>query len=274
MTERLGVGTVLATSARIWGRNLPRLLAIVVVLFLPYIAWSAMQVSDGMEHVIRSYYRFTSDLGPLSTLPSGLFLVHAVATAAVTHAVAVALTGPPVPIGRSARTAVRRFLPVLGVALVVRVATWAVMAALVGLVAMSLGSGGVQGLIVAAAAAVMRYLFYLAVPVATAERPGPFRAIVRGFQLARGAQLRVFAIVLITQILTGLAFQLALTVLRPDFAAGPEGVRDALRIFIVVNFGISLLVFSFTSVVNAVTYWRLRELKEGPSSDKLATIFD
>lgn len=271
MIERLGVGNVLATSARIWWRNLPRLLAIVVVLFVPHIAWTAMQVSDGLEHVIRSYYRFTSDLGPLSTLPSGLFLLHAVATAAITHAVAIGLSGHPAPIGPSTRIAVRRFFPVLGVAVVVRLTTWVVTILLISLMA---GSGELQALMLVASAAVMRFLFYLAVPVATAERPGPLRAIARGFELVRGAKLSVFAIALITQIAIGLAFQLVMTLLRPDLDGSTEDFRDALRLLILVNLGVSMLLFSFTSVVNAVTYWKLRELKEGPTTDKLASIFD
>jgi hypothetical protein len=48
MSDQLRVGRVLATSYRVWFRNLPRLIAIAALLYLPVIAWEMASGIDAL----------------------------------------------------------------------------------------------------------------------------------------------------------------------------------------------------------------------------------
>lgn len=276
MTARFSVGGVLATSVRIWARNLPRFMAITVLCYLPVIGWELAMVYqvDPFLGLYRGYDDFLSLLHPvLRVLPGGRFVAHACMAAAVTQGTLVALTSKPAPIVRGLQAAVRRFFPVMGVALIVWVASGGVMTALNLLV----GRWENVNLFIFGSAvyyAVAISLFYLAVPIATVERRAVIGSIAHGFALARGARIRVFAIALVWQFAFGAVYvlvELALT-------RGP-GAKFGVYLFDTQLFGLVVLgtqavLSSFQLVSAAVTYRLLRNDKEGPPADELVTVFE
>lgn len=272
MTARFGIGSVLATSVRIWARNLVRFIVITALLYLPVIAWDLAVVADAFG-IFSRYYRFVFDLNPmLRVLPSGLFVVHACTTAAVTQGALVALNGKPAPIGRSLAVAVRRFIPVVGVALVVQVVTLGVFVGLIWLVSW-LGDRdpAIVGALVCYIA--MLSVFYLVIPVAAVERRAIIGSIVRGLRLARGGRLRVFALVLLGQVVYWGGRQLLSIILLSKLAAA-SGAYRAVTLYGYIILGLHLVLFSLGAVIAAVTYRFLREDKEGPAADQLVQVFE
>ncbi|HEX7838675.1 MAG TPA: hypothetical protein VF469_14465 [Kofleriaceae bacterium] len=264
MMARFGIGRVFATGVRIFARNLPRFLAIAAVLSLPYVAWVLALLWDPLRGVVALYYEVLYRHPVLRALPGGGLVVHTCIAAAVTHGALVALTGQPAPIGRGLSTAARRFFPVIGVALVVWLATTGVVTALRPLVWSSRPSGlEIWG--TALCSTVLHSLFYLAVPVATVERRGVVGSIVRGIGLARGNRIRVFAIVFVLRGVSALLYPLIL----------PFAVRKgASELYLLILFGHEVVFSLLGAVIAAVAYRLLREDKEGPDAGELVKVFE
>jgi len=273
MTARFGIGSVLAASVRIWARNLVRFIAITALLYLPVIAWDLAVLVDAFG-IFSRYYRFVFDLNPvLRGLPSGLFVVHACTTAAVAQGVLVALNGKPSPIGRSLAVAVRRFLPVVGVALIVQVVTLGVFAALLWLVSL-LGDLDLAILGALLFYVVVLSVFNLVIPVAAAERRTVIGSIVRGFRLARGGRFRVFALVLLWQVAYWGGQQLLSLIVFSYRGPDSDAYRRAATLYGYINLGFHLVLFSLGAVIAAVSYRFLRDDKEGPATEQLVQVFE
>lgn len=273
MTARFSVGNVLATSVRIWARNLPRFIVITGVLNLPEIAWFVALGFAPFRDVVARYHVLLELHPVLLVLPDGGLVVHTCTAAAITHGTLVALAGQPAPIGRGLMTAVRRFFPVIGVSLIVRLATNGVVTVLDQFVGLSrFGELASYGLLLCSGA--LLSLFYLAVPSATLERRAVIGAIVRAFALARGSRIRVFAIVLVWQVVWWGSFRLTALAVFSDSSAGIAAYRDAQVLFGLISLGRYVLLSSLGLVMAAVTYRSLRDDKEGPAADELVTVFE
>ena len=272
MTARFGVGRVIATSVRIWGRNLPRFIAITALVYVPLIAWNAAGEVDALREVVASYHGWLSTQHlVLRVLPDGRFVVFTCAAVAVTHGALVALTGKPAPIGGGLSTAVRRFFPVIGVSLV----AW-VTDLVVDVLHWFVWPQGVAAVLLSRVltSLILPSLFYLVVPVATAERRAVVGSIVRGFALARGRRIRVFAIVIVEQVVWGGLYWGTAVVVLSDRGSEPAARLATLVLYRFVVLGLRVVVSSFGTVMAAVTYRLLREDQEGQPAEVLAEVFE
>jgi hypothetical protein len=277
MSVPFGVGSVLATSVRIWVRNLPRLLAITAVLYVPMIAWLLAFKVDALRDPIAWYYIRIGAHPVLRELPDGLFVIHACLTAAIAHGTLVALGGRRVPIGRALMTAMRRSLPVLGVALVIWGPTSGMIAILSWLLGApwfaALGDQAVLGFYgMPLWSFVLSSLFFVALPIAAMERRAVVGSIVRGFRLVHQGWFEVFALVFMWQILGWGIHQLADLIVFPL----PTNAEDAYTMAQIGGFleiGQDIVLSSLGAVIAAVTYRSLREDKDGLATDELVKIF-
>jgi hypothetical protein len=273
VTARFTIGTALSTSVRIWARNLPRFLVLVTLVYLPLIAWELGYQLGIFRGIYWGYYEFFSELHPvLGAVPGGGFVVHTCAAAAVTHGTLVALAGKPAPIGRGLMTVMRRFFPLIGVALVVWVATSGSMVVLDWLVGSWWRGDSWIG-------AMLYYillfsLFYLAVPVAMGERRAVIGSISRGFALARGVRIRVFAIVLVGQAVYAIAYAVAYEAMSYGDSTAVGARLVDLGYYGLIPLGLGSVIASFIAANAAVTYRLLREDKDGPGAEDLGKVFD
>lgn len=273
MSGRFGVGRVLGTSCRIWFHNLPRLMAITGLLALPGLAWFMASRSDALREWFKLFYGVMAMLPlVLRDVASGTMVMYAVTTAALTHAVFVAMTGNSVPVGRSLMTAARRFLPVVGVTLLVRMATWGLFATLILDGPLRWSPAVLYA--VAGFSMVLASLFYLAVPVATAERRGILGSLVHSLRLSRGSRLRVLAIAIIVELVQWARFMLLFTALRPQRGMDVEDYQSAALIYQLASIGAHVVLSSLVAAVAAVTYRLLREDREGLGAEDLAKVFE
>lgn len=277
MTARFTIGTTLSTSVRIWARNLLRFLVLVTLVYLPLIAWELGSELGIFRGIYWGYYEFFSELHPvLGAVPGGGFVVHTCAAAAVTHGTLVALAGKPAPIGRGLMTVMRRFFPLIGVALVVWVATSGSRVVLDWLVgSWWRGDSRIGSMLYYL---VLFSLFYLAVPVAMGERRAVIGSISRGLALARGVRIRVFAIVLVGQAVYAVAYAVASAAAYAAMSYGDSTAVGAHLVDVgyydLVLLGLHIVMSPFIAANAAVTYRLLREDKEGPGAEDLGKVFD
>ena len=152
--------------------------------------------------------------------------------------------------GRSFRVGLSRVLPVLLVTIVGMF--------LIGLASIALIIPGI----------ILFVMFYVMIPVAVVERPGIIASLKRSRELTRGNRWRVFGLILILFVIT-VVFQFG-----TGFVYGFLPLGENLVAFLILGWvqqAVSVLL-SVTFV--AVTYFALREAKEGLDVNELAAVFE
>lgn len=110
--------------------------------------------------------------------------------------------------------------------------------------------------------------WYVALPAATLEGCGPFKALARSAALTRGSRWAIFAVLLIAGIPGGLITLLGAHFLK---GAGPDGFHT----WPVTEFKAALAFFAypFGGVLTTAVYFELRRLHEGALQGELAEVF-
>lgn len=275
-----GVGNVLATTVRLWARELPRFFLLTVICFVPIIAWNILMSVDAVggalyEHVYHPLQRLHPALGP--HVVSGEWITDALLGAAITLCVVGRLRDERVSIWRALGATLRRLPSIVGIALIVRLLTWGpgmVIAVLRWdenqfVPRFSLLEWTLSELLWI----VLMSLFLVALPVAIAERRGVWSSIGRAFALGRGERSKVFAVKLVhTAVLVALFYGTSWVLLLSSDTAADYGRR--FMVYAYVRFGIELVIASLAAVLAAVVYERLRASKEGATPTQLQTVFD
>ncbi len=137
--------------------------------------------------------------------------------------------------------------PVVGVAILVGVAT--------GLATLLLI---IPGLIVAT-------MLWVAVPVAVVERPGVINSLTRSAELTKGYRWPVFGV-----LATVVALNVVLAILAGSLVAG----EDDTTAFLLVSWIVSAIFGAVIAVVSAVSYHDLRVAKEGLGATQITAAFD
>jgi hypothetical protein len=266
MSVRFTVGGVLWLGLRTWLRGGLRFLAIAIALYVPQFVWYAVQPTDTM----RAFQRVMAEQNSLvRELLSGRYLLFALTSAAIAHGAAAVWLGHRPPVGGALKAAMRRCLPLAGIAIVS-----AALSSLAGSALHALALAGWASWVWVAFNTVVRSLLYLATPIAVIERRGFLASIVRGLALTRGARLRVWAIVVVLQMIASGAVWLLWLVSAPDWGTTAGGRPNGFLIYGAAALAFTLLWTSVAGVINAVTFRVLRDVKEGPPADELATVFE
>jgi len=261
MAERLRIGTVVARSLSIWGRDLPRLFALALVAGTPpIVAWYLVPEAPETRNSTLAWW--------LAYLPRGFLetLSWCLALAAIAFAVRERGRGKRLPLLACLQGTVRRAWPLLGltlfyVALFVALGLclpWFVHSTWPYTITIDVRAF-VAALLIPEALALCP--FVVAVPVTALERSGP--GVWRSWVLTRGFRLRIVVALLL---LLGLDF-----VLGWRMSLALRGLPRFVRI------GASLLLMfleaSLVGVFAAVGYEALREEKEGGDPGAIAETF-
>jgi hypothetical protein len=239
--NRFSIGAVLGTGFKIWFKNLPAFLLITIVIYIPMIVWG-ISAATGSAEATKSF----TDYHGLADI-----LVNMMAAAAITYGVVMELQGQHASIGASFATGLARFFPVLGVGI---------------LSALCIGLGFVLLIV---PGIIVFCMFYVALPTAVLERPGLIGALHRSRELTRGHKLEIFAIwFLLALINVGTALLAQELIVKTDMSY-PE-LMDAATVQMALN----VITGSLSAVMSAVTYYYLRNEKEGTSASELARVFD
>ena len=244
------LGDVFSKAFRVFGRHIVGFFLLAVLANLPayLVRLAVLQLARPSPIV-----PFTSIglLAAYSGLPVTM-ICWAIANGAMTYGVVQVLRGRSMSLAQAGAIAARRFLPLVGVAILVSLLFWLGSVLLI-----------VPGLIVNA-------MYYVAAPACVAEQAGVRASLSRSRFLTKGHRLQIFGafvLVWIVLLITNIAITAAVIAL-----AGP--VTMALRAVQVVSYVVPAFLGAFNAVLVGVFYYQLRVAKEGVDIDKIASVFD
>jgi hypothetical protein len=234
----LDVGHVIGSTFSIWIRNLIPFFLMAVLVNIPLIVflWLFFDTRPSEE---------TADLVVSFAVLFQAFVLTFILTGAVTYGAVQQLRGNPAGIGQCLSVGVSRIIPVLGVSLIVGIATIAGLILLV-----------IPGLI-------LMCVWYVAVPATVLERKGPFGAMGRSHELTSGHKPTIF----------GIAFIMGILLMLMQMPFGFLEIGDELTTLLVQQV-IHLFFIPLPSILQAVVYHDLRVGKEGADISDLASVFD
>lgn len=250
--NEFSVGRVLGTGFRIWFKNLIPFLLITLLIYVPLILWgySIVHAEQELDLWLKGFDRF-------SKLTLGLIpLLNILVSAALTYGVVMELQGQHASIGACIATGIRRFFPVLGVALLTMICVIGGTIALV-----------IPGIIVAC-------MLYVTTQVAVLEGPGVMASLSRSRELTRGHRGQIFGVLLLLGILGWVVTKIIETTMLDPASITPDNVFSKLRMYMYVELARSVVIGSLGSVFAAVAYYFLRSEKEGTSAAELANVFE
>ena len=233
------VGQVFNRTGSILSRNLLRFGAVAAIAALP----SALLLTPGVDLV-------PSDAtgGVLAVLGVILMLVlGALSQAVVLYGAFDDMRRRPVNMAELIKVGLRRFFPVLGVAIFVPVLTTLAGVALI-----------FPGFMVAT-------MLFVAMPACVVEQLGPIKAMGRSARLTKGHRWKIFGIWFAVLLVGGIAQSMLQT------AAARVGGSLA-AVLVALLWG--AVYGAFSAVLAVVTYHDLRVAKEGVDTDQIASVFD
>jgi hypothetical protein len=202
---------------------------------------------------------------PFENLGWGLFTVllmiilSTLSQAVVLYGAFQVMRGRPVSLAESAQVGLRRFFPIIGLAL-----SAGFLIALASLLFV------VPGLM-------LYVMWFVATPVCVVEQLGPFRSMRRSRELTKGHRWKIFGLMLVI-LIPALIFG-AIVGVVVVFTLGTGGflaVASALATTLgqVVNLIWSAAWTAFLAIVVVVTYHDLRVAKEGLDTEQIAAVFE
>ena len=174
-------------------------------------------------------------------------ILNVLSQAAVLYGAFQDMRGQPVDLLESIKVGLRRFFPVLGLAICMPI--------LGGIAALALIFPGLM---------VMTMLF-VAVPACVVERLGVFKSMGRSAQLTKGHRWKIFGVWIAVMFVGGIAQSILTAVARSI-----GGVVLGLIISLLAG----ALLVALNAILAVVIYRDLRVAKEGVDTDQIASVFD
>lgn len=268
-TPPLRVGAALSRSFSFYGRNLPFLAALGIVVFLPLVLYQLDYTRSLTESPM--WERSATGAYVLMLL---YFLTPLVLQVFVSLAVFQHLAGERTRPLRSVSRGLASFLPAMGLALLFALILIGVVFAVgfpIGIFMSSARGSAVMGviftLVLVLALVWVHCVFFVAPQALVVERIMPWTALGRSRRLTRGARWRIFAIVLVIVALLWL-LTLVMEAVRPDALTWSQQ-----RLNILLSMGLVAVFAPFAAVCAAVVYHDLRRAREGVDVEELIRVF-
>ncbi len=206
-----------------------------------------------------------SSVNPFENLGFALFtmllmiILSVLSQAVVLYGAFQVMRGRPVNLAESARIGLRRFFPIVGLALSTGL--------LIGLASPLLVFPGLM----------LYTMWFVATPACVVEQLGPFRSMRRSRELTKGHRWKIFGLMLAI-IIPALIFGaiVGMVVFMTLGAGTILGLSAALATTLgrVVNLIWSAVWTAFLAIVVVVTYHDLRVAKEGLDTEQIAAVFE
>ncbi len=187
-----------------------------------------------------------------------LVVLKMFAQAIVVYSAFQVMRGRPVDLAESAQIGLRRFFPILALAIIVPV--------LCGLASILLVFPGLM----------LMMMWFVAVPVCVVEQIGPFDSMGRSRELTKGHRWQLFGMVLLISIPGLIIGGIAVAAIATMGPAGIVSLTSALFTTVgqLVNLVWGAIWTSFLAILIVVTYHDLRVVKEGIDTDQIAAVFE
>jgi uncharacterized membrane protein len=235
------VGKVINRAIAVLSRNLLPFFLVTVIAYLPFIV---LERAQGAAQTSRDV--------PLILILSGvsfvlLMLLSMLSQAVILQAAFQDMRRQPVNLVESLKIGLRRFFPIIGLALL--------MGLLLALGFMLLIFPGFM----------LYCMWFVALPVCVVERLGPWKSMKRSAELTKGHRWKIFGLLLLLMlagsIVAGLV-EFGLVALVGDIVG------------MIGKLIINAIWAAFSSVLISVAYHDLRVAKEGIDIEQIAAVFD
>jgi hypothetical protein len=206
-----------------------------------------------------------SQVDPFQNVGLGIFafllmvVLGTLSQAIVLYGAFQVMRGQPIDLAQSARIGLRRFFPIVGLAISMTILIFLASILLV-----------VPGLI-------LFVMWFVATPACVVEGLGPFRSMGRSRELTKGHRWKVLGLqlaILIPALIVGAI--VGAVILAVSGPGGFLAVATALSSTLgqVVNLIWNAIWTAFYAIVIVVTYHDLRVAKEGVDTDQIAAVFE
>ncbi|WP_409432564.1 hypothetical protein ACJ3XI_10190 [Litorimonas sp. RW-G-Af-16] len=265
------VGRVLGRVVSVLRNNLTGFVGIaMLVIAIPYAllaAWPAfLDMSEGLVGIMDESGDLSfSSIDPVVYIAMGVgfigFLVGSIILqGALIHACVKDFNGEAGNVGRSIRVGMRYFWPLLGLGILVALG---VMGGFLLFI--------IPGLLLALG-------WSIAAPILIIEDLPITKALGRSWELAKGYKRWILLVYVIVAVITGI-ISAVLSIALLAFGNPQEAmITGGTTLFFVMNGVVSGIAQGIATLVNTATiassYYEIRELKEGVSTDALAAVFD
>lgn len=282
------IGAVIGGGFALFRDHLVHFLALGTIMFLPPLLFVLIFGGAGFMSVMVG----TADPETIGaegmSIAAGVvgvlyFVLYFLLLAATTFSTFEALRGNPPTLGQSIARGLSRFLPVLGVSILLGLLIMlvagvggAAVAAFAALV------GGVVGGVLAAIVGVALFIlviwlyvrFFVVIPALVVERAGVYGCFGRSARLTKGHRWKIFGILILAAVMFGIASGLVpLLSLQLLILTGiPTGVVEIVSL--IINFAIQVVVTVLFVLMVCVAYYHLRRAKEGIGVEDIAAVFD
>jgi hypothetical protein len=231
---------VFSKAFAIFGRRFGPFVVLTVMAQIPLyvVAFSIGTLTSGRASA--------ANAGPFAVLSLLNMVCSSIASGAIIYGVVQELRGRVFSIADSIQIAIRRFLPIVGVAICTGILT-------------SLGAIllVVPGIIIAC-------INYVSMPVCVAEQTGVYASMSRSAFLTKGYRWQVCGMFLLIVVGGFILSTIAGLVFAFTGRVGLEVASQAMK----------AVVGAFYGVIVGVFYYQLRVAKEGVDIDKIASVFD
>ena len=261
------VGIILGQSFSILFKNFLPFILLALIVYSPLILAVAIlgpsEATEGTQSV-------WAGIAGLAHLPLWLLL-----TATLSYGTFQELRGQRASAGECVFNGLKRIFAVLGVML----AFVAIIFLVVAISGLIFGIAGTQskllfaitGVVTAVVFFVLVTTLWVVVPVAVVENPGIGKSLSRSAQLTKGYRWSIFAIIFLLGVVAVLA-ELVLKI--PGAIIAATAGLEAAKLSAVLSEVASAFAAALNAVVAAVSYYRLRAVKEGVDIQEIAAVFD
>lgn len=232
------VGQVLSRTFAVLSRNLLPFCVVTAIAYLPNLLLLPGQQAPQMTPGQR--------VGLILVTVVVSIVLNALSEAIVLFGAFEDMRGRPVNLIESLKVGLARFLPVIGVALLVGLLT------------------GLAAILLVIPAFIVVTILFVAMPVCIVEQLGPVKSLGRSAELTKGYRWRVF----------GLWLLVALVTMIGSAVIGAIAYLTGAAIGLVLRLIWGALAGAFNAIMVVVCYHDLRVAKEGVDTDKIASVFD
>jgi uncharacterized membrane protein len=231
------VGQVLSRTFAVLSRNLLPFCLVTAIATLPSLLIFTPRVGVGTTGSAAALLFF----GVLAAI-----VLNALSEAIVLYGAFEDMRGRRVDLVESFKIGLRRFLPVVGVALLVGLLT------------------GLASILLVVPGLIVYTMLFVSMPACIVEQLGPIKSMGRSADLTKGNRWRVFGLWL----LAVLASAIVGLILQALASVGGPMLVLALKLIWGALWG------AFNAIMVVVTYHDLRVAKEGVDTDQIASVFD
>jgi len=188
-----------------------------------------------------------------------MVVLGTISQAVVLYGAFQVMRGRPIDLAESVRIGLRRFFPIVGLAICMSVAV------------------GFASLLLLIPGLILFMMWFVATPVCVVEQLGPFRSLARSRVLTKGHRWKLFGLVLLIMVPALIVGAIMGAVVFATLGSGGFlAMTTALGSTLgkVVNLIWSAVWTAFYAIVIVVAYHDLRVAKEGVDTEQIAAVFE